>query len=82
MDGSFLQHISGSRPQERQLYLFNDLLLIAKPKGGNLAFTSSKKNAYECKAQISLEECRFINTADTDSLFLFFFFFSLENFFL
>jgi hypothetical protein len=60
-EGALSQHVSGSKPQERILYLFTDLVVVAKP-------TAGKK--YECKGQVALEECRLINTADTSSKYL------------
>lgn len=49
--------------QDHYVFLFNDLFLITKQRAGGLL----KKEGYDLRGKVVIDECRIINIADTES---------------
>lgn len=72
-EGAMKGAVGKEKLQPRQVYLFNDMVMLARAKGAAPAKKGSQanlkkppeKSLYECRAQFMLEKAKLVNVSDT-----------------
>eukprot|EP01102_Stenamoeba_stenopodia_P021296 TRINITY_DN854_c0_g2_i3.p1 TRINITY_DN854_c0_g2~~TRINITY_DN854_c0_g2_i3.p1 ORF type:complete len:157 (-),score=24.02 TRINITY_DN854_c0_g2_i3:89-559(-) len=67
-EGNMKVAVGREKPQPRQVYLFNDMILIARARTSSSKDKKKTSTMYYCRAQFLLQQAKLVNVSDTKNI--------------